>query len=74
MPIRSMYSTDSASMLGKAKQLIAAAKEYLLKKEAGGGKAHMRNPFRKPWGLQKDGDLWEQAWKAIVKRGPGNQD
>ena len=25
-------------------------------------------------GLQKDGDLWEQAWKAIVKRGPGNQD
>ena len=25
-------------------------------------------------GLQKDGDLWEQAWKAVLKRGPGNQD
>ena len=32
------------------------------------------NPFRKPWGVQTDGDLWEQAWKAVLKRGPGNQD
>ena len=24
-------------------------------------------------GLQIDGDLWEQAWKAVLKRGSGNQ-
>ena len=24
-------------------------------------------------GLQIDGDLWEQAWKAVLKRGAGNQ-
>ena len=24
-------------------------------------------------GLQVDGDLWEQAWKAVLKRGAGNQ-
>ena len=33
-----------------------------------------RNPFEKAWGLQKDGDLWEQAWKAVLKRGAANQD
>ena len=27
----------------------------------------------KPWGLQVDGDLWEQAWRAVLKRGSGNQ-
>ena len=25
-------------------------------------------------GLQKDGGLWEQAWKAVLKRGASNQD
>ena len=25
-------------------------------------------------GLQRDGDLWEQAWKAVLKRGSANQD
>ena len=34
----------------------------------------MRNPFKKPWGLQRDGDLWEQAWTAVIKRGAANQD
>ena len=24
-------------------------------------------------GLQVDGDLWEQAWIAVMKRGTGNQ-
>ena len=24
-------------------------------------------------GLQTDGDLWEQAWLAVLKRGAGNQ-
>ena len=30
-------------------------------------------PFKKPWGLQVDGDLWQQAWEAVLKRGIGNQ-
>ena len=38
------------------------------------GKTVLRgNPFGKPWGLQVDGDLWEQAWIAVKKRGTGNQ-
>ena len=32
-----------------------------------------KNPFRKPWGLQADGDLWEQAWEAVLQRGPAAQ-
>jgi hypothetical protein len=34
----------------------------------------MRNPFRKAWGLQTDGDLWEPVWIAVLKRGAKNQD
>ena len=36
--------------------------------------APQRNPFRKAWGLQKDGDLWQVAWIAIATRGVRNQD
>ena len=32
-----------------------------------------RNPFKRPWGLQADGDLWQMAWKAILCRGLGAQ-
>ena len=31
------------------------------------------NPFGKPWSVQTDGDLWELAWEAIIKRGAANQ-
>ena len=31
-------------------------------------------PFKKPWGMQTDGDLWQVAWEAIIARGSGNQD
>ena len=33
----------------------------------------MIKPFKKPWGLQKDGDVWEMAWKTILQRGACNQ-
>ena len=33
----------------------------------------MPNTFGKPWGLQADGDLWQQAWLAVLARGPGKQ-
>lgn len=29
-----------------------------------------KNPCGRPWGLQKDGDLWEQFWAATLLRGP----
>ena len=32
-----------------------------------------KNPFKKAWGLQTDGGLWEQAWIAILRRGSRNQ-
>ena len=72
MPVRSMYATDSACMLGKAKKLIQAAERE--EGQGKGPKGYNRNPFKKPWGLQTDGDLWEQAWPAILTRGAANQD
>jgi len=72
IPCRSMYATDSASMLSKALRLIEAA-ERDPEEEAQGIVIKRGNPFGKPWGLQVDGDLWEQAWKAVLKRGWQNQ-
>jgi len=86
MPIRSNYATDSAAMLGKARRLIeAAAKQEenrATASESGArmaaqtqdsSRSGMKNPFGKPWAVQTDGDLWEQAWAAVTKRGATNQ-
>ena len=59
-------------MLGKALYLVRKAKE-VEQKEKEGEKVNKQNPYRKAWGLQKDGDLWEVAWLAIIKRGASNQ-
>ena len=72
IPCRSLYATDSASMLSKAMKLIEAAEKVIREKIAGNEKKR-GNPFGKAWGLQTDGDLWEQAWLAVLKRGAGNQ-
>ena len=42
-------------------------------KKATGNDRKRGNPFGNAWGLQIDGDLWEQAWLAVLKRGTGNQ-
>lgn len=78
LPIRSLYATDSAAMLGKATRLIDAVRAVEKEEQANPTRekeaaAHNRNPFGKPWGLQKDGDLWEQAWKAVRARGADSQ-
>ena len=66
LPCRSLYATDSASMLNKAKRLIAAAKRNQLEEEA--GKEVLRgNPFGKAWGLQVDGDLLEQHGLRLLR-------
>ena len=60
LPVRSLYATDSASMKGKAEALLTAAGR-MTEKEKRGLKVDWANPFKKPWGIQKDGDLWQQA-------------
>ena len=67
-----MYATDSASMLNKALRFIQAA-ERNLRENANGTITKRGNPFGKAWGLQVDGDLWEVAWNASLKRGIGNR-
>ena len=52
--------------------MIEAAKVYEAH-QASGKPYRRKNPFGKPWGLQTDGDLWEQAWIAVLKRGAQNQ-
>ena len=37
-------------------------------------KVQQSTPFRKPWRLQRDGVLWEQVLKVVIKRGATNQD
>ena len=59
-------------MMSKALRLIKAA-ERGLDEEEQGTQTKRGNPFGKPWGLQVDGDLWEQAWIAVKLRGIGNQ-
>ena len=56
----------------KALHLIQQAR-IVEEEEMRGQKANRKNPYEKPWGLQKDGDLWELAWEAILKRGRENQ-
>ena len=41
--------------------------------QANSRRTHPRYPLGKPWGVQTDGDLWELAWAAIIKRGVANQ-
>ncbi len=59
-------------MMSKTFKLIKAA-ELTVREQLTGSNRKIGNPFGKPWGLQVDGDLWEQAWEAVLKRGWGNQ-
>ena len=60
IPCRSLYAADSASMVSKALKLIAAA-EKVISDEKIGTDRRRGKPFGKAWGLQIDGDLWEEA-------------
>ena len=59
-------------MMSKALKLIDAA-EMVIREKATGNYRKRGSPFGKAWGVQIDGDLWEQAWIAVLKRGNGNQ-
>jgi hypothetical protein len=72
LPIRSMYASDSKAVVDKANKLLEFARIF----DQSSSDQHrklMRNPFGKPWGMQTDGDLWEQAWQAVLGRGVDNQ-
>ena len=71
-PVRSNYATDSKNMMDKALYLIQQAK-VIEDKRSRGEKLNSACPYKKAWGLQVDGDLWEIAWKAILQRGSLNQ-
>ena len=56
-------------MMDKAIQLLQQA----AKMEERQRKGEKVNTFKKAWGLQKDGNMWETAWKAVLHRGASNQ-
>ena len=64
-------ATDSKAMLDKAAKLMNAAELRTLTKEEDWW--ILPNPFKKPWGLQADGDLWRMGWMAVLARGVGRQ-
>ena len=60
LPFKILYATDSAALIQKAQQVIAKAKE-MCEKYPDIDIAISKNPFKRPWGLQTDGDVWREA-------------
>ena len=69
MPMRHTFATDSAAMKGKAEDLIEKARKLELL-EAQGKKANGKKPSKKPFNVQKDGDLWHGLQAAIKTKNP----
>ena len=59
-------------MVGEALRLIDAAQKHEAL-PASSTRSNIQNLVGKPWAVQTDGDLWEQAWAAVSMRGAGNQ-
>ena len=59
--------TDSKSMMTKAVIMMKSAAKW--NQDQSETWWIKRNPFKKPWGLQPDGDLWESVWEAYLARG-----
>lgn len=67
IPCRILYATNVVSMMNKALRPIKAAEKTITDMYSGNNNKK-GSPFGKPWGLQVDGDLWEQAWKAVLNQ------
>ena len=52
--------------------MFQAAKR-MQKQRNDGTQIRNTNPFKKPWGVQTDGDVSEQVWEAIQTRGCDNE-
>ena len=72
IPIRSHYASDSKAVVVKANKLLEAARKQE-QNATNPNHCLTKNPFGKPWGMQPDGDLWEQAWHAVLRRGAESQ-
>ena len=59
---------DSASTIAKATKLQEEAKRRCQSDMVNWWLR--RNPYRRPWGLQADGDLWRLYWQGLMERGP----
>ena len=55
LPYRHQYATDSVALIAKANKIIAVAEALA-----------PCNPFKKAWGLQRDGDLCTLAWEYAL--------
>ena len=59
---------DSKSTVDKATRLQEAA---ILRCESTSPHWWLwRNPCKRPWSLQTDGDLWQLYWEGLLARGP----
>ena len=70
--LQNCYATDSAALIAKAKKLLQVASN-IEDLQARNISVPSTNPLGRRWSLQPDGDLWELAWTAILKRGTKNQ-
>ena len=71
-PLPVFFATDSASMKNKADNRMEAARQWEVPPSITSWPMP-RDPFKKPWGLQVDGDLCRLAWEAVLSRGPDSQ-
>ena len=60
---------DSQSTIAKARRLQAIATARCESRSASWWM--WKNPYKRPWALQTDGDLWQQYWGGLMTRGPG---
>ena len=67
-PVPLHLGSDSQAMIDKANFLMDEAALWQLRMATNHWNA--RNPCKKPWSLQRDGDLWEKIWEASLLRGP----
>lgn len=72
IPMKSCYATDSLSMLNKANKLTKAVEDRE-KQESNGQSISKNNHLKKHRGCNTNGDLWQQAWRAVVQRGSSSQ-
>ena len=73
---------DNFAVVGKGSQIIkyyddrerVRRKEERRESKLGGASSRLRRttPFKQPWRLMNDGDLWEMFAKTVEERGPGS--
>ena len=68
MPRPVHIGSDSKTFVDKANFLKKHARHWTI--SYGTEHHRTRNPCKRPWAMQVDGDLWQSCWQAMVTRGP----